>query len=136
MKNALYSILIIALCLLVGKIIAASLGGLPGSLYGLILFTSVLHFKIVSADKIQQTVAWIISHMGICFVPSGVGIINHFNLLKNHGITIVAIIFFTTFLLLSIVGLWFERITSNTTTNKNDHKPDDKRSSNSEFPSQ
>lgn len=136
----------IGLCLLIGKTIAATINGLPGSLYGLLLFTGVLHFKIVSADKTEQTIAWLISHMGICFVPAGVGIINHFNLLKTHGITIVAIIFFTTFLLLSIVGLWFEHATSSEATSKAkckiahkvttkaDHKSDGRKSDNSEFP--
>ena len=110
MKNVCYSALAIGLCLLAGKIIAATLNGLPASLYGMIIFTSLLHFKVLSADKIQQTITWIITHMGVCFVPAGVGIINHFDLLKQHGIAIIAIIFFSTFLLLSVVGLWFERL--------------------------
>ena len=71
-------------------------------------------------EAINNYVAWIINHMGVCFVPSGVGIINHFELIQQHGLTIVAIIFFTTFLLLTLVGLWFERFFPNKSlSNKN-----------------
>jgi len=109
LKNTVYSAFAIGICLAIGKFIAAEFHGLPGSLYGLILFTMSLHFSVFSAAKVQQSISWIISNMGVCFVPSGVGIINHFELIKQHGLTIVTIIFITTFLLLTLVGLWFER---------------------------
>ena len=48
--------------------------------------------------------------MGVCFVPAGVGIINHFELIKHHGLAIVFIIFITTFILLSFVGIVFEYV--------------------------
>ena len=47
--------------------------------------------------------------MGVCFVPAGVGIINHLDLIKQHGIAIVAITFVTTFVLLTVVGLHYQR---------------------------
>lgn len=47
--------------------------------------------------------------MGICFVPSAVGVINHFDLIKQHGFTIVISIFLTTFVLLTFVGVIAER---------------------------
>lgn len=82
---------------------------LPGSLYGLILFTLALHFRLFDADKIKNTVVWSIKHMGVCFVPAGVGIINHLELIQQHGIAIVAITFSTTFILLTAVGLHYQR---------------------------
>jgi holin-like protein len=42
-------------------------------------------------------------------VPAGVGIMNHFELIKQFGITIVMITFVTTFLLMTIVGLHYQR---------------------------
>ena len=108
MKNALYSIFIIALCLILGKIIDALIGGLPGSLYGMLIFTTLLHYKIISEARISATIAWLIQHMGVCFVPAGVGIINHFDLIKIHGITLVSIIFVTTFLIFTVVGLLYQ----------------------------
>ena len=109
MINFLYSILMIALCLILGKIIDAMLGGLPGSLYGMLIFTSLLHYRIIKSHRISATIAWLIQHMGVCFVPAGVGIINHFDLIKSHGFTLISIIFVTTFLIITFVGLLYQR---------------------------
>jgi len=37
------------------------------------------------------------------------GVINHFELIRDHGFALVAIIFFTTFLLLTFVGIMAEK---------------------------
>lgn len=110
MINTLYTVAHVITCLLIGYVIQHSVGGLPASLYGMILFTLLLHFKICNADKVKQCVTWGIRHMGVCFVPAGVGIINHFQLIKQHGITIVVITFLTTLLVLTIVGCSFQSI--------------------------
>ncbi|MCJ8319792.1 MAG: CidA/LrgA family protein [Colwellia sp.] len=112
-KNAFYSTTIIAACLALGKFIAAYLGGLPASLYGMLIFTSVLHFQLVNPKKIAASISWIIQHMGVCFVPAGVGIINHYQLIKDHGFALVAIVFISTFTLLSFVGLTYQHLVIN-----------------------
>jgi len=109
-KNVLYSALTITICLVLGKLIAATIGGLPASLYGMLIFTCALHFQLANADKISSTITWIIQNMGVCFVPAGVGIINHFQLIKSHGLALVAIIFISTFILLTFVGLGYQYI--------------------------
>ncbi|MGB1262659.1 MAG: CidA/LrgA family protein [Cognaticolwellia sp.] len=107
--NALYSLVAIFSCLGIGKLCAYFLPLLPGSLYGLIIFTLTLHWRLFSADKINSTVVWCLKHMAVCFVPAGVGIINHFALVKQFGITLVAITFVTTLLLLTLVGLYYQK---------------------------
>jgi holin-like protein len=107
--NALYSSFAIFSCLALGKLCSYFAPILPGSLYGLIIFTVTLHFRLFNADHIKSTVVWCIKHMAVCFVPAGVGIINHFDLIKQFGIAIVAITFVTTFVLLSVVGLHYQR---------------------------
>jgi holin-like protein len=109
MKNALYSLLSLYLSLLLGKGLYASVGGLPGSLYGMIIFSLLLHFKLLDAARVGKSIQWIIQHMGVFYVPAGVGIINHFELIKTHGLVLVGIIFFTTFLLMTLVGLTFDK---------------------------
>lgn len=109
MKDIIYSILAITGCVITGKLTAYLIGGLPSSLYGLICFTLLLHFKIISADRIKLSIEWAIKNMSVCFVPAGVGIIEHFELIQHHGLAIVLVIFISTFILLTIVGLLFER---------------------------
>lgn len=107
--NALYSIFAILSCVALGRVCAFYAPLLPSSLYGLIIFTFALHFQLFKADKIKSSVIWCIKNMAVCFVPAGVGIMNHFELVKQFGITIVAITFLTTFLLLTLVGLHYQR---------------------------
>ncbi|XPF94225.1 CidA/LrgA family protein [Colwellia sp. RE-S-Sl-9] len=109
MKDIIYSILAVTGCVVIGKLTVYLIGGLPSSLYGLICFTLLLHFKILSVDRIKLSIEWAIKNMSICFVPAGVGIIEHFELIQQHGLAIVFIIFMSTFILLTIVGLLFER---------------------------
>ena len=106
--NFVYSAVTIILSLLLGKLLAYIMGGLPASLYGMIIFSLALHLGWFNAQKIEQSIAWIIANMGVCFVPAGVGIINHFELIKQHGFTLVAIIFFTTFILLTSVAYAYQ----------------------------
>ena len=96
--------------MLVGKIIAFFIGTLPSSLYGLICFTCLLHYKVLCAEKMKHSIEWILRNMSICFIPAGVGIINHFELIKSHGLSIVLIIVVSTFILLTFVGYFFEYI--------------------------
>lgn len=109
MKNIVYTIIAIIICLAVGKTLNNAIGGLPASLYGMIIYCLLLQLGWLSPNKVHQANQWIIRHMGVCFIPAAVGVINHFELIKNHGYAIVGIIFFTTFLLITFVGLLAER---------------------------
>ena len=107
--HIVYSILSVSFCLLIGKFIEVFLPILPASLYGMAIFTLLLHYRLLNAQRIKPCIEWALANMAVCFVPAGVGIINHFELIKQHGIALIAIIFFTTFLLLTLVGLGYQR---------------------------
>ena len=107
--HIIYSILSVSFCLLIGKSIEFFLPMLPASLYGMAIFTLLLHYRFLNAQRIKPCIEWALANMAVCFVPAGVGIINHFELIKQHGIALIAIIFFTTFLLLTLVGLGYQR---------------------------
>jgi holin-like protein len=104
-----YSVLSIGFCLLIGKSIEIFIPILPASLYGMATFTLLLHYRFLNALRIKLCIEWALDNMAVCFVPAGVGIINHFELIKQHGVALVAIILFTTFLLLTLVGLSYQR---------------------------
>lgn len=108
-SHIIYSLLSVTICLLAGKAIELFLPILPASLYGMMIFTALLHYRFLNAKRIQPCIEWALANMAVCFVPAGVGIINHYELIKNHGLMLVGIIFFTTFLLLTFVGLTYQR---------------------------
>lgn len=109
LSNVIYAIGAIIVCIALGELIYALLGGLPPSLYGMISFTLLLKIKWINDKRIESSIRWIIANMGVCFVPAGVGIIEHYELIAEHGISIVLITFFTTFLLLTAVGFSYQR---------------------------
>jgi holin-like protein len=121
LKDIAYTLFAIALSLGLGKLAHALLAALPASLYGMIFYCLLLQLNLLDAKKIQQTNLWLVKHMGVCFVPAGVGIINHFDLIKQHGIALVSIIFVSSFVLLTFVGWFSERYlttSNNPTTSK------------------
>jgi len=93
------------------------MGSLPASLYGMIIFTVLLHFQLLNPKRVQKSIEWVLQNMGVCFVPAGVGIINHFELITKHGLTIVFIIFITTFSLMTLVGLCYQKMINRSHSN-------------------
>ena len=108
-KNFIYTLFAIALSLSLGKLAYAILPALPASLYGMIFYCLLLQLNLFDVTKVQQVNLWLVKHMGVCFVPAGVGIINHFELIQQHGIALVAIIFVSSFVLLTFIGWFSER---------------------------
>ncbi|MGB1198082.1 MAG: CidA/LrgA family protein [Thalassotalea sp.] len=104
----LYALCSLLFCLACGYGINFFFGGLPPSLYAMAILTLALQLKWINANKINALVTWAIKYMGVCFVPAGVGIIEHKQLVLQHGIAIVAITFFTTFLVLTFVGVIYQ----------------------------
>ena len=110
MKNALYTLFAISISLLLGKLAHYLLAGLPASLYGMVIYALFLQLNWFSAKKVTATNQWLVRNMGVCFVPAGVGVINHFQLIQEHGVALIAIIFSSTFILLTVIGYLSERL--------------------------
>lgn len=102
--NHLYAIAAIASSLMLGKLINAWFGGLPSSLYGMVIIAILLKFNVFSPKRIQPTVSLIIATMGVCFVPAGVGVMDNLPLLMDFGLLIVLMVISTTFIVITLVG--------------------------------
>jgi len=109
MNNVLYTLFVISISLLLGKLANYLVAALPASLYGMIIYALFLQLNWFSAKKVTKTNQWLIKHMGVCLVPAGMGIINHFDLIQQHGLALVVIIFSSTFVLLTVIGYLSER---------------------------
>lgn len=124
MKNLFYTIFAISISLLLGKLINHLISGLPASLYGMILYAIFLQLNWVKPDKVSLTNQWLIRNMGVCFVPAAIGIINHFQLMKQHGIALMGIILGSTLILLTVIGHLSERFLSKSDKSKADNLGD------------
>ncbi len=112
MSNVFYTLFAISISLLLGKLLYQCITVLPASLYGMIIYALFLQINWFNAARVSDTNQWLVRHMGVCFVPAGIGIINHFELIQQHGLALIAIIFFSTFILLSLVGFLSEKLLS------------------------
>ncbi|WP_286267048.1 CidA/LrgA family protein [Thalassotalea atypica] len=109
--NHLYSVFAIGGSLAVGYGINMIVTLIPPSLIGMIVLATGLKLNWIDAEKLKATIAWIIKHMGVCFVPAGVGVMEHFNLLKHDGPVMLLLAISSTLLLMFIVGWLYQRHT-------------------------
>jgi len=118
MNNAFYTVFAISICLLLGKIANSLLSGLPASLYGMVIYAIFLQLNWFSPKKVTLANQWFIKHMGVCLVPAGMGIIDHFQLIQEHGVALIFIICSSTFVLLTVIGYLSERFLVTDTDSK------------------
>lgn len=97
--------LIILLFLSVGKLISSYLPfSFPGSIIGLILLFSALNLRLIKVEWIMMSGSLILKYMALLFVPIGVGLINHSDLIFDNWFVITFSFIFTTLLILLSVG--------------------------------
>ena len=104
-------------CQLVGEVLRAAFHlPIPGPVIGMFLLTAVL----ASRDRgkaddgppspLRRTSDALITHMGLLFVPAGVGVIAEASLLRSQWVPIVAGLIGSTVLGLVVTGLVMHRI--------------------------
>jgi holin-like protein len=103
--------LVLITCELVGEIVRGALDlPIPGPVIGMFLLASVLVVRDrldrpATPEALDRTAGALISHMGLLFVPAGVGIIAQAGLLRSQWLPIVAGLVGSTVLGLAVTGL-------------------------------
>jgi holin-like protein len=101
-------------CQLVGELVRAAFAlPIPGPVIGMFLLAAVLvirtrreHTDSSAFDKsLARTAEALISHLGLFFVPAGVGIIAEAGLLRQEWLPIAAALFGSTILGVAVTGL-------------------------------
>ena len=77
---------------------------IPGHVLGMILLFTVLYFKVLKFNLIEDSGDFLLKNMVVFFVPSTVGLIDNYHLLKNDIFKILIVIFITTFATLIVTG--------------------------------
>jgi holin-like protein len=99
-------------CELVGEFVRGAFNlPVPGPVMGMFLLAAVLAFRKdrpdapAIPDALGQTAETLISHMGLLFVPAGVGIIAETGLLRQEWLPIAVGLIGSTVLSLAVTGL-------------------------------
>lgn len=93
---------LILCCQLAGESLARGMGlPVPGPVVGLVLLLAVLllrdHLPAMAAGPLRdgrvETVAkGLLAHLSLMFVPAGVGVVQHPDLVASHGFAIAAVL--------------------------------------------
>jgi holin-like protein len=106
----IYTALAVLLCLLLGKFVYGKMGGLPGSIYGMIIFAVLLRLGLLSERYIEKCIDVYIKHMVIAFIPAVVGVMAYGDLLVSSGWKILTVAVITTVLGVVLAGLLCQRL--------------------------
>ncbi len=82
----------------------------PASIYGLILMFCALHFRIFPLSSVKDAGGFLLNIMPLMFVPPGVAIIEHIDVLKAHGIQILLTVIISTVAVMAVTGLTVQGI--------------------------
>lgn len=105
----LLGITILLVFQLIGEVAGYFLGGIiPGPVIGMALIaitltlTRGLNALEPAHRQTVETSRSILANLGILFVPAGVGIIQHLDLIRDRGFALLAIVLLTTVLTLTV----------------------------------
>lgn len=108
----LVGITILLVFQLIGEVTAYFLGGfVPGPVIGMAMIAVVLTLtggvKMLEPahQRTLETSRSILANLGILFVPAGVGIIQHLDLIRDRGFALLAIVLLSTVITL-MVTVW------------------------------
>ncbi|MDD2534858.1 MAG: CidA/LrgA family protein [Eubacteriales bacterium] len=77
---------------------------IPASVYGLVLMLSALGLKIIQVEQVWDTSQFLFSIMPMMFIPSGVGLIVAWPLLKPVILPVGIITVLTTLIVMVVTG--------------------------------
>lgn len=96
---------LLLVCQLFGTIIAHAAGWpIPGPVIGLILLLALLVRRGGPSPQVQDTSQGLLRHLGLLFVPAGVGVVNELHVLRADALAIAVAIPVSTLLALGVTG--------------------------------
>ena len=102
---ALRGLAILLMLQAAGEGLVHSLGwALPGPVVGLGLLLPALRTRWV-AEPVAAVAEQLLAHLSLLFVPVGVGVITHLDLLSTYGLRLLAVVVLSTWIGLAAIAL-------------------------------
>jgi len=102
---------IILLSLLAGNFLSAHFSlPIPGNIIGMTLLLFALIFGVVKVRTIKPVCDFLLQNMALFFVPVGVGMVAHFDLIGREFLPITVSMIASTFLVMGATGLIAQRM--------------------------
>ena len=105
------SLALILLCQLTGEVLVRLIHlPVPGPVIGMGLLFAGLVLRGGPPAKLEQTADGLLSHLSLLFVPAGVGIMLHLDLILSQGLPILAALVGSTALTIGATGFIMQRL--------------------------
>ncbi|RXQ93025.1 CidA/LrgA family protein [Ancylomarina salipaludis] len=78
---------------------------LSGSIIGMLLLVIGMELKLIKTEDIKVVANFLLNNMAMFFIPAGVGIMCHYQILKQEWLSISGAIVISALLVLTVVGL-------------------------------
>ena len=85
---------------------------IPANIYGMVILFILLCLGIVKIEHIKETGNFLLDIMPMLFIPSAVGIMSSFNMLRSIWLEIIIITIATTALVIAVTGIVTQKIIS------------------------
>lgn len=96
---------------LIGEVLARSLGLLvPGPVLGLVLLLAFFLLVPRAAEAVRPTASGLLSHLSLLFVPAGVGVVAHLDVLGSDGLPLMTVLMVSTLLSIAVGALVFTAV--------------------------
>ena len=103
--NALSGLSVLLLLQAIGEAISHVLSlPFPGPVIGMALLLPALQIGWVR-EPVQVAAELLLAHLSLLFVPIGVGVITHLDLVSTHGLRLLAVIVLSTWFGLTVTAL-------------------------------
>lgn len=104
------SLALILLCQLIGEVLARLLHlPVPGPVIGMGLLFAGLTLRGGPPQELERTARGLLSHLSLLFVPAGVGIMLHLDLILTQWKPILAALVLSTALTIGVTGFILQR---------------------------
>ena len=103
--NALRGLAWLLVLQLVGEVLARAFSlPLPGPVIGMLLLMPALGWRPLR-EPVTEVARFLLAHLSLLFVPVGVGGITHLDVLRQHGLGLLAVIALSTWIGLAVSAL-------------------------------
>lgn len=79
--------------------------GIPGSILGIVVVFILLETKTLRLEWIELGANWLLAELLLFFIPAAVGIMKYFPMLEAEGLQILAVVLFSTVIVMVSSGL-------------------------------
>lgn len=76
----------------------------PGSIIGMLLLTAALQLRIIRLRHVSGVADFLVKNLGFFFIPAGVALVDHFDLLRREWLPIVGAAVISTIIVLGVTG--------------------------------